>query len=114
MLSAIAQLYKAHQYGVLDKLLHIITSAWVGNSDALREKVVGGVCYFLRKFPTADVERCIEQWRLKGVMYFIQHASDTVGSVSAGYAFSLMSVYNKGLRGKGKQLEWRSANDIED
>jgi hypothetical protein len=106
-IAAVAKLYDAHADGVLGKVLFAMAKAWPENTDILLEVPVGGLWQFFRRFPNAELPRCIDKWKKVGPTKLIQSA-DTAqmagGSRYQAFALGLMHHYNLGLR--TNRLEW--------
>ena len=102
-----AKLRDAQRDGLLYSVLILITRSWSGKKEALKETVIGGVAEFLRMFPDADLDRCVEKWKARDPSYFIQGSDVAIasgGNRYRGLAMTLAVAYNKGLR--SHKLEW--------
>jgi uncharacterized protein YidB (DUF937 family) len=102
-----AKLRDAQRDGLLYSVLTVIVKTWNGRHDALKETVIGGIAEFMRKFPDANLDRCVAKWKSHDPSYFIQGsdvAQASGGNRYRGLALTLMVSYNKGLR--SNRLEW--------
>lgn len=106
-ITGFAKLRDAQRDGLLYSVLILITRSWCDKKESLKETVIGGVAEFLRMFPEADIDRCVDKWKVRDPSYFIQGSDVAIasgGNRYRGLALTLAVAYNKGLR--SNKLEW--------
>ena len=94
----------------LSAVLSIITSAWFGESDALRGDIISGLSYFIHKTPDFDKSRLVKKLSDKPISALIRAADATFklerdrAASSSDRSFAMCMaiecIYFKGLRKK--------------
>jgi hypothetical protein len=110
-IKAVVSLERAYRKVGKDGLavvLSIITSAWLGESDALRGDIISGLSYFTHNYPAFDRDRLVKKLSDKPISAVIRAADATFrlerdraatsGDRSYAMCMAIESIYFKGLR----------------
>lgn len=101
----------------LAQVLSIICVAWSGESDALRGDIIGGLAHFLKRNPSADIDRLVDRLSKKSVVAVMRAADATFklerdrdrSSSSSSKAIctclAIEGLYFKGMRKRKPSVE---------